>query len=311
PTDDQPISFRMTFLAGLQPQNIKQKSRLAYQNFREWFNELSILAKIFTSCYLALNLILFLALIILTPSWIFARLARWAIDLRELTLGPFYLIFFLTLASFPPVIGYGTLTTLCGFTYGWFWGWILASVGSLCGSAISFLILRKNLPRFQHWLSKQPRFAALRQAVAVKGLPLICFDSTVSFPLYDSHSSNHAEVTTARFHRSTSIPSIRSHLNIFYIIGGASLGAAVSYYLYQATMAQAGQISLGLDDEARVGTLPGGNRLRTLDEEEDEIRRELLGAEAADSERQWDVEFDDFDQDEEDDHTATLPDSKT
>ncbi|KAI9604223.1 hypothetical protein H4Q26_003836 [Puccinia striiformis f. sp. tritici PST-130] len=76
-------------------------------------------------------------------------------------------------------------------------------------------------------------------------------------------------------------------------------------------MAQAGQISLGLDDEARIGTLPGGNRLRTLDEEEDEIRRELLGAEAADSERQWDVEFDDFDQDEEDDHTATLPDSKT
>ncbi|KAI9613745.1 hypothetical protein KEM48_003637 [Puccinia striiformis f. sp. tritici PST-130] len=77
-------------------------------------------------------------------------------------------------------------------------------------------------------------------------------------------------------------------LNIFYIIGGARL-----------------------DDEARIGTLPGGNRLRTLDEEEDEIRRELLGAEAADSERQWDVEFDDFDQDEEDDHTATLPDSKT
>ncbi|KAI9604224.1 hypothetical protein H4Q26_003837 [Puccinia striiformis f. sp. tritici PST-130] len=97
-------------------------------------------------------------------------------------LGPFYLIFFLTLASFPPVIGYGTLTTLCGFTYGWFWGWILASVGSLCGSAISFLILRKNLPRFQHWLSKQPRFAALRQAVAVKGLPLICLIRLCPFP---------------------------------------------------------------------------------------------------------------------------------
>ncbi|KAH9454731.1 hypothetical protein MJO28_007741 [Puccinia striiformis f. sp. tritici] len=331
----------MTFLAGLQPQNIKQKSRLAYQNFREWFNELSILAKIFTSCYLALNLILFLALIILTPSWIFARLARWAIDLRELTLGPFYLIFFLTLASFPPVIGYGTLTTLCGFTYGWFWGWILASVGSLCGSAISFLILRKNLPRFQHWLSKQPRFAALRQAVAVKGLPLICLIRLCPFPFtysnlfFASLTSScglqdfmiatlattpklllHVFIGARVFHLSD--PSSTRHLdnltialNIFYIIGGASLGAAVSYYLYQATMAQAGQISLGLDDEARVGTLPGGNRLRTLDEEEDEIRRELLGAEAADSERQWDVEFDDFDQDEEDDHTATLPDSKT
>ncbi|POW22559.1 hypothetical protein PSHT_01115 [Puccinia striiformis] len=229
----------MTFLAGLQPQNIKQKSRLAYQNFRE---------------------------------------------------------------CFPPVIGYGTLTTLCGFTYGWFWGWILASVGSLCGSAISFLILRKNLPRFQHWLSKQPRFAALRQAVAVKGLPLICLIRLCPF---------HFMIATL-----ATTPKLLLHVfigaRVFHLSDPrASLGAAVSYYLYQATMAQAGQISLGLDDEARVGTLPGGNRLRTLDEEEDEIRRELLGAEAADSERQWDVEFDDFDQDEEDDHTATLPDSKT
>jgi len=99
------------------------------------------------------------------------------------------------------------------------------------------------------------------------------------------------------------LDSLTIALNVFYIVAGASLGAAVSYYLYQVTMAQAGQISLDLDDEARVG---GADRLRTLDEEEDEIRRELLGAEAADSDRQWDVEFDDFDQDDEDDHTAVI-----
>jgi hypothetical protein len=99
-------------------------------------------------------------------------------------------------------------------------------------------------------------------------------------------------------------------LNIFYIVAGASLGAAVSYYLYQATMAQAGQISLALDDEARVGGAEG-DRLRTLDEEEEEIRRELLGGEAGDSERQWDVEFDDFDQDDEDPQETVNTDGKS
>lgn len=86
-------------------------------------------------------------------------------------------------------------------------------------------------------------------------------------------------------------------LNIFYIVAGVVIGMAVSYYLYQVTMVQAGQISLGLDDEARVG-LATSDRLRTLDEEEEEIRRELLGDEAGNQERQWDVEFDDFDQDD-------------
>ncbi|EFP83379.1 Tlg2-vesicle protein [Puccinia graminis f. sp. tritici] len=330
----------MPFLTGLQPHNLQQKARLAYRNFREWFDELSILAKIFTSCYLALNFLLFLALIILTPSWIFARLARWAIDLRELTLGPFYLIFFLTLASFPPVIGYGTLTTLCGFTYGWFWGWILASVGCLCGSATSFLLLRKNLPRFQHWLSKQPRFAALRQAVAVKGLPLICLIRLCPFPFtysnlfFASLTTScglqdfmiatlattpklllHVFIGARVFHLSDPssthrLDNLTIALNIFYIVAGASLGAAVSYYLYQATMAQAGQISLALDDEARVGGAEG-DRLRTLDEEEEEIRRELLGGEAGDSERQWDVEFDDFDQDDEDPQATVNTDGKS
>jgi len=323
----------MALFASLHPHSLQQKARQITRNFIQWYQELGLLARVFVACYLALNLLLFLALVILSPSWIFSRLARWAIGLRNLTLGPFYFIFFLTIASFPPIIGYGTLTTLCGFTYGWFWGWVLASVGCLCGSATSFLVLRKNLSRFQHWLSKQPRFAALRQAVGVKGLPLICLIRLCPFPftysnlffasLTTSCGLQHFMIATlattpklllhvfigARvFHLSDPssthrLDSLTIALNVFYIVAGASLGAAVSYYLYQVTMAQAGQISLDLDDEARVG---GADRLRTLDEEEDEIRRELLGAEAADSDRQWDVEFDDFDQDDEDDHTAVI-----
>ncbi|KAI9613746.1 hypothetical protein KEM48_003638 [Puccinia striiformis f. sp. tritici PST-130] len=88
----------------------------------------------------------------------------------------FYLIFFLTLASFPPVIGYGTLTTLCGFTYGWFWG------GSWPVWAVYVEDTTQESPSFSTLVSKQPRFAALRQAVAVKGLPLICLIRLCPFP---------------------------------------------------------------------------------------------------------------------------------
>lgn len=308
-------------------QNLRQQARGAYRNYREWFEELSLTAKVFVSCYLAINFLLLLMLIILTPSWVFVRLARAAIGLRNLKLGPIYFIFFLTIASFPPVIGYGTITTLCGFTYGWFWGWILASLGCLCGSAISFIVLRKNLARFQHWLTKQPKFAALRQAVALKGLPLICMIRLCPFPFtysnlfFASLTTScslkdfliatvattpklllHVFIGSRVFHLSDPSSSHRLDrltvmLNIFYIVAGVVIGMAVSYYLYQVTMVQAGQISLGLDDEARVG-LATSDRLRTLDEEEEEIRRELLGDEAGNQERQWDVEFDDFDQDD-------------
>lgn len=332
----------MAILGELRSQQLQQKARRAYTHFREWFHELSLLGKMFAAAYLALNVLLLLTLVVLTPSWIFARLARWAIGLRELSLGPLFFVFLLTLASFPPVIGYGTLTTLCGFTYGWFWGWVLASVGCLCGSATSFIVLRRNLPHFQHWLSKQPRFTALRQAVAVKGLSLICLIRLCPFPFTYSNLF-FASLTTScglqDFMIATlaTTPKLLLHvfigarvfqlsdpnstrqldkltiaLNIFYIVTGASLGAGVSCYLYQATMAQAGQISLTLDDEARVGGDDNGSRrLRTLDEEEDEIRRELLGPDAPDSERQWDVEFDDFDQDDDEDHPAAVNHNST
>ncbi|MBW0524527.1 hypothetical protein O181_064242 [Austropuccinia psidii MF-1] len=302
--------------------NLQLHARNWYLNFRQWFDELTLPAKAFVVFYLSSNVFILLLIIILTPSWVFSRLARWAIDLRNVALGPLYFVLFLIIASFPPVIGYGTLTTLCGFTYGWFWGWILASLGCLSGSATSFIILRQNLPKFQTWLSKQPSFVALRQAVAVKGLPLICLIRLCPFPFTYSNLFFASLTTSCPFHEfmiatlaatpklflhvfigsrvfhlsdptsSNRLDKLTVALNVIYIVGGASLGIGVSSYLYRVTMAQAGHISLGLDDEAQIGV--GSGRLRTLDEEEDEIRRELLGEDSADHERQWDVEFDDF-----------------
>ncbi|CAH7689628.1 hypothetical protein BY996DRAFT_7447701 [Phakopsora pachyrhizi] len=307
-----------------------ENARSAYNNFREWYDDLSLPTKAFVTFYIALNVILLLTLIFLTPSWVFSQLAKWAIALRDVTLGPIYLILLLTAASFPPIIGFGTLTTLCGFTYGWFWGWILASIGCLCGSATSFTVLRSNLPRFQHWLARQPSFTALRQAVALKGLPLICMIRLCPFPFTYSNlffaslttscslkdfliatSATtpklliHVFIGSRVFHLSdpnttNKLDNLTIALNIFYIVAGASLGFGVSVYLYKVTMAQAGQISLSIDDEARVGMVNDGDRrLRTLDEEEEDIRRELLGDEAdGNQQRSWDVEFDDFNNDE-------------
>lgn len=41
--------------------------------------------------------------------------------------------------AFPPLIGYGTAITLCGFAYGTFDGWLVASLGFLLSSLVSFM----------------------------------------------------------------------------------------------------------------------------------------------------------------------------
>lgn len=41
--------------------------------------------------------------------------------------------------SMPPLFGYGTCITLCGFAFGFWHGWLLAVAGCLLGGATSFL----------------------------------------------------------------------------------------------------------------------------------------------------------------------------
>ncbi|KAG0152200.1 hypothetical protein CROQUDRAFT_667510 [Cronartium quercuum f. sp. fusiforme G11] len=296
-------------------QAFRYQADQAYSNFQDWYHDLTPVGRRLVILYVILNILLIGTLLIVSPSRLFRALASWAIELRKSSLGPIYLIVLLSVASFPPVIGFGTLCTLCGFTYGWLWGWMVATTGCLCGSAVSFVALRHNLPRFQQWLSEKRSFAALRQAVGVKGLPLICLIRLCPFPFTYTNLFFASLTTSCTFSQfmiatAATTPKLLLHvfigsrvfklsaaagldrltviLNIIYIICSVVLGASVSFYLYRVTMAEAGAISL-----------------------EDDQRGPLLQNEesATPLPQQWEVEFEEFVVDEEDEDLNDPPPS--
>lgn len=48
-------------------------------------------------------------------------------------------------SGFPPLMGYSTLLTLCGFIFGSLWGFIPAYLGGLTGALGCFLLYRRWL----------------------------------------------------------------------------------------------------------------------------------------------------------------------
>lgn len=81
---------------------------------------------------------------------------------------------FCQLTSFPPLIGYGTCITLCGFAFGLRLGWIIAAGGCVAGGLSAFVLGRTILsPLFASLLSRDKVFIGLSRAVKEKGLLLV------------------------------------------------------------------------------------------------------------------------------------------
>lgn len=67
--------------------------------------------------------------------------------------------------SFPPLIGWSSTITLCGFAYG-VPGWFIASAGALLGAAMSFVVLRLAFrERIQAWSRQNKKWQALENVV--------------------------------------------------------------------------------------------------------------------------------------------------
>ena len=81
---------------------------------------------------------------------------------------------FTVVTSFPPLIGYSTTMTLCGFAYGPLGGFAIAAPSALMGSALTFVILRLLFKRrIKNWTQEKPHWLAMQQVIEAKGLPLI------------------------------------------------------------------------------------------------------------------------------------------
>ncbi|KAF9247207.1 Golgi apparatus membrane protein TVP38 [Melanogaster broomeanus] len=121
-------------------------------------------------------------IVLVTPS----RIAQFMYDLgqglRRLPYGSLVLMAAIVLVSFPPFIGHTSLANLCGFTYG-MRGFIPASISTVGGSAIVFVVLRFFFSnRLRKWTATNDQWQALEAVIHAKGLPLIILIRASSFP---------------------------------------------------------------------------------------------------------------------------------
>lgn len=78
------------------------------------------------------------------------------------------------IASFPPIPGYGTLSVLCGFIYGFPFGIIPPFIGGVLGSSCCFLLSRRfGRSYVQNLLLHYTYIDAAMKAIEIKGIKVI------------------------------------------------------------------------------------------------------------------------------------------
>ena len=166
-------------MASMMNSALMQVNSLA-QSMLDRYRALPRAGKIVFWAITIINNLFILTLLYLGPGYVFHEFAIWASELRDLPFGFLWIIIAMTFTSLPPLIGYGTLITICGFTWG-LQGWWIAATGCMTGSAFSFLVCRRYTKSFQTYLEQEPRFVALGSAVRHKGLPLLTLIRCMSF----------------------------------------------------------------------------------------------------------------------------------
>lgn len=104
------------------------------------------------------------------PSSIIAN--RLALNIPSLSRSGYLLLTFLIfLSAHPPLIGYGTLQTLAGFTFGFWPGMMVGYAGALAGGVTCFMVCRVWFGGYvRRIVEKYPSLEAVVRAVEKKGL---------------------------------------------------------------------------------------------------------------------------------------------
>jgi len=243
------------------------------------YNHLSRRTRILFWGWIALQWILLGWLAWYTPKRLFQKLADWANELHETKGGWLLLAGLITLTSFPPMFGFSTCITICGFTYGLRDGLALAILGTLSGAMASFLLARLLLDRYaQKMLDGQTTLKALGSAIKEKGLPLIVLIRLCPFPYSYSNFffATVQEVSLWQFFLATCALSIKLLLHVYIgtriylfsdpehresmdtttkVLNGLSvaasmaLGIGVGVYVYRLTMRYVGEGRVALVEE--------------------------------------------------------------
>lgn len=144
-------------------------------------------------------------------------LVSFADALRALQYGPFILGGLVVGVSFPPLIGYSMLSSLCGMMYG-FWGWPLLAGSTVLGSMLSFLACRFLFKDYALRLARSnAKFAALTGTMQGDGIWLLMMIRLCPLP-YSLSNGALASVHTIsvwRFGLATAMATPKLFLHIF------------------------------------------------------------------------------------------------
>ncbi|MCJ1226105.1 Tlg2-vesicle protein [Toensbergia leucococca] len=188
--------------------------------------------------------------------------------------GGWLIIWALTfITAFPPLIGYSTCLTIAGFVYGFPIGWFIVASATVLGSTCSFIVSRTVLSTFVHRLvANDNRFAALSLVLKHDGLKLLCMIRLCPLPYSISNGamSTIPTVNALTYALATAIVSPKLMIHIFIggrlaaiarsgekmdastkainyasIAGGAIVGVATGWFIYQRTLARSREIEAG------------------------------------------------------------------
>ncbi|KAJ3573883.1 hypothetical protein NP233_g2150 [Leucocoprinus birnbaumii] len=173
--------------------NIRRQMEAASQNgsapkrypitvFRRYQN-LNVFVKLAIWFLLFFHICLAALIITVGPAQVPQYLYDKAKIFSETKWGWLYLGIAMSITSLPPLVGYTTLTSVCGFAYGFTKGFLISAIASLLGSALVFVVLRYIFrERIQQWAEQNKKWQALEAVIKAKGLPLIILIRISPFP---------------------------------------------------------------------------------------------------------------------------------
>jgi len=151
-----------------------EASRNVLSHLWKRYRKLSWNGKALIWCIIVAHILIIGAIISLGPKKLFQTLYDMAQRIRHMRFGWLLLSSVAVLTSFPPLVGYSIIITLCGFAYGQIGGFAIAAPSAVIGSALTFIILRLLfMDRIKSRTQKNPRWLAMEQVIEAKGLPLI------------------------------------------------------------------------------------------------------------------------------------------
>lgn len=185
-------------------------------NSWEFYYAQSQIKRLFLLAALALGLASGITLLVFHNK-VFEILLTFANAWKGLQTGPLIMFALVCVISFPPLIGYSALASLCGMMYG-YWGWPLLTLATLVGSLISFLTCRYGFQDYAHRLARSnAKFAALTRTMETDGYQLLWMIRLCPLPysLSNGALASIPSVTALQFVLSTLITSPKLLIHIF------------------------------------------------------------------------------------------------